>query len=249
MGDLDDALDDVLNEAAAASGRVWCIVVAGGSGARFGAPKQFEDLAGRRVIDRSLDAALAANPDGVVLVVPPSHLSEEADRAHGVVVRAGGDTRSASVRAGLEAVPDEADVIVVHDAARPLAPPSLFQRAASAVRSGADGVVPGVPVTDTIKELAGEPVGGLLGAPVGRTLDRSRLFAVQTPQAFNAAALRRAHEGGPDATDDAALVEARGGKVVFIPGELTNIKVTQPHDLTVAAAFLAATTERRKRPR
>lgn len=246
---MSNDLEEAISEAAASTENVWCIVVAGGSGARFGAPKQFEDLAGRRIVDRSVDAALAAGVDGVVLVVPESHVGAESEQGHGVFVQSGGSTRSESVRAGLAAVPSEADVIVVHDAARPLAPPSLFQRAAAAVRSGADGAIPGVPVTDTVKELAGDPVGGLLGAPVGRTLDRSRLFTVQTPQAFDAGALRRAHEGSPEATDDAALVEAVGGKVVFVPGELTNIKITHPHDLAVASAYLAATTERRSSAR
>lgn len=229
---------------AASVGAVWCVVVAAGSGSRFGAPKQFEELDGRRVVDWSVDAALAAT-DGVVLVVPPARVDEEADLAHGVAVCAGGETRSASVRAGLAAVPAAAQVILVHDAARPLAPPSLFQRVIGAVRTRADGVIPAVPVTDTIKELAGDPVGGLLGAPVGRTLDRSRLFAVQTPQGFAAAALRAAHEGEPEATDDAALIEAAGGKTVFVPGEVTNLKITHPHDLVVASAVRATHLERR----
>ena len=127
-------------------GSAWAIVVAGGSGSRYGGLKQFEDLAGRRVVDWSL-AAARESCDGVVLVVPVG--VEEP----GAVT--GGATRSDSVRAGLAAVPHEAEVVLVHDAARPLAGPDLFARAMAAVRAGADGAVPVVPVTDTIKRVDG----------------------------------------------------------------------------------------------
>lgn len=241
-------LDPVATPQSAVRGSVWCIVVAGGTGARFGAPKQFEELDGRRIVERSLDAA-RSTADGVVLVVPPDRVAEESERGRGVTVCAGGATRSASVRAGLAAVPPGAEVVVVHDAARPLAPQSLFERVITAVRSGADGAIPAVPVSDTIKETSGDPAGGLLGAPVGRTLDRSRLLAVQTPQAFRAEVLRAAHRGEPEATDDAALVEAAGGTVVFAPGEVTNVKITHRHDLVMAAAILATDAERPSAPR
>ncbi len=181
-------------------GDVWAIVVAGGSGNRYGdpLPKQFLELAGLRLIDWALAAAAAAC-DGLVAVLPAAHL--DITLTPGVAVVAGGPSRSASVRAGLAAVPDEAAVIVVHDAARPLADPSLFTRVIAAVRAGADGAVPGVPVADTIKLV--DPSDGL----VLETLDRPALRAIQTPQAFAAAALRDAHAGAADATDDAALVE------------------------------------------
>jgi 2-C-methyl-D-erythritol 4-phosphate cytidylyltransferase len=146
-------------------------------------------------------------------------------------VVAGGQTRAASVRAGLAAVPGEADIVVVHDAARPLATPALFEAVVRAVQEGADGAVPGLQPADTIKTTNGQVVTG--------TLDRLRLVAVQTPQAFAAPVLRRAHEGDPEASDDAALVEAAGGRVVVVPGEEANAKITTQHDLLVARAFIA----------
>ena len=203
-------------------GQVWSIVVAAGSGRRFGGAKQYEPLAGRRVIDWSLAAARTA-ADGVVLVVSPAHAgdAEAAD-----VVVAGADTRSGSVRAGLAAVPADAEVVVVHDAARPLAGPELFRDVVAAVRAGADAAVPGVPVVDTLR------------ARTGGTVDRDGLVAVQTPQAFLAAPLRAAHTGGAEASDDASLVEAGGGKVVVVNGSPSNLKITRPDDLVVAEALL-----------
>jgi 2-C-methyl-D-erythritol 4-phosphate cytidylyltransferase len=204
---------------------VWTVVVAAGSGSRFGAAKQFEDLGGRRVVDWSLAAAHAVS-DGVVLVVPAGHSAGEAGN-----VVAGGKTRSESVRNGLAAVPDDAEVIVVHDAARPFASVDLFLVVIEAIRAGADGAVPGVPVTDTIKQVDGQRVV--------TTLARERLVAVQTPQAFRASALRRAHATATDATDDAALVEALGGTVVVVPGEASNQKITVADDLAAARRALA----------
>ena len=212
-------------------GEVWAIVVAAGSGSRFGerVPKQFLELGGLRVIDWAL-AAAAAVCDGVVAVLPASHL--DITLVPGIVTVVGGATRSASVRAGLAAVPADAAVIVVHDAARPLASPELFGRVVAAVRAGAGGAVPGVPVPDTIKRV--DPTDD----HVIETLDRPALRAVQTPQAFSAAALRAAHAGGGDATDDAALVEAAGGRVIVVEGDPTNLKVTGPDDLERAEALL-----------
>ena len=197
-------------------GSVWTIVVAGGSGRRFGTRKQYELVGPRRVVDHSMHTAAAAG-DGVVLVVP-----EEDVAAEGGV--AGGETRSDSVRAGLAAVPADAEVICVHDAARPFASPDLYARVIAAVRAGADGAIPGVPVTDTIKIVDADRA-------VTATPDRSSLFAVQTPQAFRATALRAAHAGGGEATDDAALVEQAGGRVVVVDGEPDNRKITLPDDL------------------
>lgn len=200
----------------------WAVVVAAGSGTRFGGPKQFEPLRDRRVIDWSLAAARGACA-GVVCVLPPGHAGTE-DAADLCVP--GGVTRSASVRAGLAAVPDDAEVIVVHDAARPVAPVSLFAAVIAAVRAGADAAVPGVAVHDTIRHRAEGVV------------DRTHLVAVQTPQAFRAAALRAAHAAGGEATDDAALVEAAGGTVVVVPGASHNLKITDPGDLRIAAVLL-----------
>ncbi|HVL27282.1 MAG TPA: IspD/TarI family cytidylyltransferase [Acidimicrobiales bacterium] len=200
-------------------------MVAAGSGARFGARKQYQLLHGRRVVDVSLDAArtlVGSAADGLVVVVPQDRAGEPMAGAD--VVVAGGLTRSDSVRAGLEAVPDAAAVIVVHDAARPLASPALFAAVVAALDAdGVDGAVPGLPVTDTVKRVR--------GGEVVATLDRAELVAVQTPQAFRADILRKAHASGLDATDDAALVELAGGRVVIVPGEPTNVKITTSADL------------------
>jgi 2-C-methyl-D-erythritol 4-phosphate cytidylyltransferase len=204
---------------------VWAVVVGGGSGQRFGRLKQFELLGGERMIDRSRRIA-ASVCDGVVLVVPAA----DAEREGGV---AGGATRSESVRAGLAAVPPEADIICVHDAARPLASAALYQRVIDAVVAGADGVVPGIPVVDTIKVVDAD--GVVTGTP-----DRASLVAVQTPQAFRAAALRAAHAAGGDGTDDASLVERAGGRCVVVAGEATNRKITDPSDLDWARTHLAS---------
>lgn len=190
-------------------------------------PKQYETLHGRRVIDWSLDHARNAT-DGVVLVVAPDRFADPEPAADAVVV--GGERRADSVRAGLAAVPDDAEVIVVHDAARPLAGAGLFAAVIGAVRAGAAAAIPGSPVTDTIKRV--------IDGRVAETLDRSELVAVQTPQAFRADLLRWAHASGADATDDAALVEAAGGEVIVVPGEPTNLKITYAHDLQVAALYL-----------
>jgi 2-C-methyl-D-erythritol 4-phosphate cytidylyltransferase len=203
----------------------WGVVVAGGTGSRFGAPKQFVELAGRRVLDWSLDTARHACA-GVVLVLPAG---SEGDWAVDAVV-AGGATRSESVRAGLAAVPEDVDVVAIHDAARPLAPPELWEAVIRAVREGADAAIPACAVTDTVKQVADD---GRL-----ETLDRSRLVAVQTPQAFDAALIRRLHLSGAEATDDAALVEAAGGRVVLVEGPPTNIKITSPTDIAVAEALM-----------
>ncbi|MET0729191.1 MAG: 2-C-methyl-D-erythritol 4-phosphate cytidylyltransferase [Acidimicrobiales bacterium] len=201
------------------SGTVWSIVVAGGTGRRFGEPKQFLPLGGRRMVDWSLEAARTCS-DGVVLVVPAADRSSEEPGAD--VVVHGGESRSASVRAGLRAVPADAATIVVQDAARPVPVPDVWGRVLAAIEAGADAAVPTVPVTDTLREVA------------GGTVDRSRLLAVQTPQAFRAEALRAAHVGEPEGTDDASLVEAQGGRVVVVDGDPRNIKVTTPVDLAVA---------------
>jgi len=203
---------------------IWTIVVGGGSGRRFGSAKQFELLGDRRVIDHARDVAAAAS-DGVVVV-----MSAEAAEREGAV--AGGDTRSDSVRAGLDAVPAHATIICVHDAARPFASAELYGRVVAAVRDGAPAAIPGIAVSDTIKVVA----DGVVAA----TIDRDSLVAVQTPQAFRADVLRAAHADQGGSTDDAALVEALGLSVVVVAGETTNRKITHPDDLEWARARLAA---------
>jgi 2-C-methyl-D-erythritol 4-phosphate cytidylyltransferase len=199
--------------------KVWTVIVGGGAGQRFGRPKQYEQLGSERVIDRSRRIAESVS-DGVVLVVPAGDVGREG----GV---AGGSTRSASVRAGLAAVPADADIICVHDAARPLATQELYQRVIDAVRAGADGAVPGVSVTDTIKIVDAD-------RSVASTPDRQRLVAVQTPQAFRATMLRDAHLDEAEGTDDAALVERNGGRVVVVEGDDDNRKITLLDDLAWA---------------
>lgn len=205
---------------------IWTVVVAAGSGTRFGGTKQYQSLAGKRVLDWSLEAARSVT-DGVVLVVPPDRVNDAEPAADAVV--AGGETRADSVRCGLVGVPDSAQVIVVHDAARPLATPQLFRQVvAELAGDGAEGAIPTVPVIDTIRSVSGGVV------------DRSELVAVQTPQAFDASALRAAHSSGAYATDDATLVEFNGGRVILVQGEATNLKITSPADLVAAEAVLAA---------
>ena len=201
---------------------MWSIVVAAGSGSRLGGqtPKQYITLGTRRVLDWALDSVRSVGP--VVLVVGPERLDDPEPSVERIA--AGGATRSDSVRAGLREIPGGTEVVLIHDAARPFASQDLVARVLAAIGDGADAAIPGVPVIDTIKEVEGPLVVG--------TLDRSRLIAVQTPQAFRADALRAAHAGGTDATDDAALVEALGGTVVWVEGEAANRKLTTIDDLS-----------------
>lgn len=207
-------------------GPVWTVVVAGGSGSRFGRPKQFDLLAGIPVVARAV-ATARRSTDGVVLVVPADRV-DDARRFGADVTVAGGASRAASVRRGLERVPADASVVVVHDAARPLASAALFAAVVAPLldpSSDVDAVVCAVPVADTLKRLAAD------GVTVAGTVDRSELVAVQTPQAFRADVLRKAHGAGGEATDDAALVEAAGGAVRVVPGERQNVKLTVLGDL------------------
>jgi 2-C-methyl-D-erythritol 4-phosphate cytidylyltransferase len=200
---------------------IWAIVVAGGSGARFGRPKQFVSLGGRPVVAWSI-AACRAVADGVVVVVPADSL----DTSHGAdLVVAGGASRSASVRQGLGVLPDDCRVVIVHDAARPFASSTLFEAVLGALEDpSVAAAVCAVPVTDTLKRVE--------GSTVVATLDRVPLVSVQTPQAFRADILRAAHAGEPDATDDAALVEALGRTVQVVSGDPRNRKLTTPEDLS-----------------
>jgi 2-C-methyl-D-erythritol 4-phosphate cytidylyltransferase len=201
--------------------------------------KQFALLGGRPVLQWAVAACRTCSA-GVVLVVPDA----SNDDAHGAdAVVTGGATRADSVRRGLAAVPSDATVVVVHDAARPLASPDLFAAVIAAVtHGGADGAVPGVAPSDTIKAVDES-------GRVTDTLDRTTLVAVQTPQAFRADVLRRAHDeavagaaagASVGATDDAMLVEALGGAVQVVPGEPGNLKITDPADLGAVERLLAA---------
>ncbi len=184
----------------------------------------------------AVDAARTV-ADGVILVVPggstaPGEAEPAGSRAWGAdAVVTGGDSRADSVRAGLAAVPEDAAVIVVHDAARPLASPSLFAAVVEAVADGAPCAIPVLPVADTVKRVT----DGL----VRTTVDRDDLVTVQTPQAFAASTLREAHGDGGQTTDDAGMLEAMGIAVHTVPGEPRNLKITRPEDLDVAEALLA----------
>jgi 2-C-methyl-D-erythritol 4-phosphate cytidylyltransferase len=204
----------------------WAIVVAAGGGTRFGGAKQFADLGGASVLD--LAVGVAREPcDGVVVVLGAG---AEWNAPAGVRSTTGGATRSDSVRAGLACVPDDADVVVVHDAARPLASRHLFAAVIGAIEAGADAAVPALAVVDTVKRVS--------DGKVIETIARDGLVTVQTPQAFRASVLRAAHAGAAVDTDDAALVEAAGGTVVVVEGERRNLKVTMPDDLVLARALI-----------
>jgi 2-C-methyl-D-erythritol 4-phosphate cytidylyltransferase len=207
------------------------IVPAAGSGERLGAPgpKAFAPCAGRALVDWSLDV-LSEVCDRVVVAVPPG-FEEEPDRV------AGGDMRSESVRRALAAAP-EAELAVVHDAARPLVTRELVVSCVLAVDEGRwDGAIAAAPVSDTIKEVDTD-------TRVVRTLDRSALWAIQTPQVFEADVLRRALDVSAKAlaaaTDDSSLVEAAGGTVCVIEAPPENLKVTSAIDLELAEALLRA---------
>ncbi len=221
------------------------IVVAGGSGERFGRTegKQLAEVAGRPVVSWSLSALESCGLNSIVLVCDPERLDEFRDRAVGpldlttpVVFAASGRTRQESVASGLASVPSDTEIVLVHDGARPLLRPETATGALEMLeaRPGIDGVVVGHPSVDTLKTVEG---GHIVDTP-----DRSRIWAVQTPQVFRAGALRSAHESarrdGYLGTDDAALVERNGGAVMVFEGPRDNIKITVPEDHAFAEAVL-----------
>jgi 2-C-methyl-D-erythritol 4-phosphate cytidylyltransferase len=207
---------------------IAAVVVAAGQGVRFGGLKQFALFEGETVASRSVRASRSV-ADFAVLVVPEGYdgSGEGAD-----VVVAGGATRAESVRHGLEQCLD-AEIVVVHDAARPLASPALFHAVVNAIIAGADAAIPGLTLTDTVKRVS------CLGEEtfVAETLVREELVAVQTPQAFRRELLVRAHAAGADASDDAGLVEALGARVVVVEGDAQNVKITRPQDLELLSLY------------
>jgi 2-C-methyl-D-erythritol 4-phosphate cytidylyltransferase len=211
------------------------IIAAGGSGERLGAdrPKAFVVLHGRAMVDWSVEALRGACDR--LIVAAPAERAE--DRGRRTELVPGGESRSASVRNAVLAAP-EAEVYVVHDAARPLVTSELVERCVAALEPGVDGAIAAAPMTDTVKEAA--PDGRVL-----RTLDRSGLWAIQTPQVFRADVLRRALDRDPAAlaaaTDDASLVEEIGGTVRVVEAPPENLKVTSESDLKVAEALLGNT--------
>lgn len=223
-----------------------CVVVGAGRGERLsaGLPKAFVELAGRPLLGHAVDRVAASGAvDTIILVVPAGGGLLDAaaallepyadDLATGAVV--GGKTRRESVAAGLAVLPDDADVVLVHDAARCLAPPALVAAVVAAVRTGVDAVVPGVALADTVKEV--DRAGWVRATP-----DRTRLRAVQTPQGFRRSVLLEAHaaSSGSGVTDDAGLVEALGRSVQVVPGHVEAFKITDALDLRLAEALLAA---------
>jgi len=189
-------------------------------------------LGHQRVVDWSVSTARACS-DGVVLVVNPDTANDVVNSETDIVV-VGGDSRSQSVRNGLKAIPAEATIVVVQDAARPGASVDLYRAVIEDVKAGADAVIPALPVVDTLKRVVETPNGFKVQA----TVDRTALMAIQTPQAFRRRILEVAHESGDEATDDAGLVEAIGGTVNIVPGELAAIKITTPMDLHIAAELM-----------
>ena len=230
------------------------ILTAAGSGSRLGSdvPKALVPLGGvplvvhaaRRVLAAGIVELVVSAPAGAADVVRDLLGADQALAGAHVTVVDGGPSRQASVAAALAAVGAEADVVLVHDAARALTPPDLIARVAAAVRAGHRAVVPGLPVTDTVKEVgdvAADGAARVLGTP-----DRARLRAVQTPQGFDRVLLDTAHAAGASragdealaATDDAALVEALGEDVWVVPGDRAAMKITTTEDLLLAELLL-----------
>jgi 2-C-methyl-D-erythritol 4-phosphate cytidylyltransferase len=224
---------------------VWAVIVAAGRGERLGLdrPKAFAKLGGRPMLAESLERLDASGwIESIVVAAPPDWeepvilLAEELSCSKVVAAVRGGDTRAASVRAALSEVEDGAAVVLVHDAARPLIPEHVIDRLLTALDEGWDGVVPALPIRDTVKRVDGERVTG--------TVDRDGLVIAQTPQAFVWPVLRDAAiAGADDATDCAALVEARGGRVKVVPGDARLVKITDRADLELVEGWLEPVSE------
>lgn len=219
---------------------VWAILAAAGRGDRLGLdrPKAFAPLNDRPLIAESLERLDASDwIEGIVVAAPPEWeepcilVAEEIAAGKVAATVTGGASRSESVRMALAEVPDEATVVLVHDAARPLVSEGVIERLVTALSDGWDAAVPALPVSDAVKRVDGEAVT--------ETVDREGLVTVQTPQAFVAQALRDALAGDvSDAPDCASLVEARGGRVRVVEGDPHLVKVTTPADLKLVASWL-----------
>ena len=218
---------------------VWAVLAAAGSGERLGAdrPKAFVRLGRQPLLAESLarldgsdwiDAIVVAAASG--WEEPSILLAEELGLGKVSAVVTGGGSRAESVRAALGEVPGDAAVVLVHDAARPILGEDVLERVLAPLSEGWDGVVPALPVADTVKRVRGRQVV--------ETLERADLVAAQTPQAFVAPVLRDAFADGGDATDCAAVVEARGGRVTVVPGDLRLLKVTTRADLELVESWL-----------
>jgi len=225
--------------------RTAALVPAAGRGERLGpgAPKALREIGGVPMLVHAVKALCSAPNVDVVVVAAPADAVEQTRAllsnvagATDVEVVSGGETRAESVARALIALPDDVDVVLVHDAARPLIPVELVTNVVNAVRAGNRAVVPGLAVVDTIKRVDAACI-------VQETVPRAELRAIQTPQGFDRALLQMAHAGvDPDAltiTDDAGLVEAMGIEVLVIPGHEDAFKVTTPSDIVLAEAILA----------
>jgi 2-C-methyl-D-erythritol 4-phosphate cytidylyltransferase len=217
------------------------LIVAAGRGERLGdrVPKALVTVAGKPMVSWCLETVgQLEEVTEVIVALPAESIAESMGRLHGATCVAGGAVRSSSVRAALAAAPESA-VVLVHDAARPLTSSAVFRRALEQLeRSGADAVVVAAPLADTVKEVAPD------GRSVRRTLDRSHLWAAQTPQVFRRATLQRVLEAASEetlaaATDDAWLVERAGGVVEVLPCKEPNFKITTPTDLRLAEVLLS----------
>ena len=225
-----------MTDADAAPSSVGVVVVAAGSGSRLGAdvPKAFVHLCGRPLLAHAVDTISRMPGLTSLVVVAPAGLTDTGgplwsgvELPAGAVVVPGGAERTDSVVAGLAALAPTCDIVLVHDAARCLTPLGVFQRVVDAVRGGAAGAVPGLPVVDTVKSV--DAAGVITGTP-----DRAGLRAVQTPQGFQRAVLVTAYDSGVQATDDAALVERCGDHVIVVDGDPLAFKVTTADDLELA---------------
>jgi len=221
---------------------VWAVLVAAGRGERFGAdrPKAFAKLGGRPLLAEPLERLEASEwIEAVVVVAPPDWeepvilLAEELGAGKVTACVTGGDRRADSVRRGLAEVPEEAAVVLVHDAARPLLPAEVVERVVAALGDGWDGAVPALPVPDTLKRA------GTDGA-VTETVERENLYAAQTPQAFVGSKLREAMaDERANASDCAGVVEAAGGRVCVVEGDRRLVKVTTAADLELVELLLS----------
>jgi 2-C-methyl-D-erythritol 4-phosphate cytidylyltransferase len=219
---------------------VWAILATAGQGDRLGLdrPKAFAPLNDRPLVAEPLERLDASDwIEGIVVAAPPEWeepcilVAEEVAAGKVAATVTGGESRSESVRAALAEVPEEATVVLVHDAARPLVTDEVIERVITALGDGWDGAVPALPISDTVKRVEGEAVS--------ETLDRQGLVAVQTPQAFVTSVLREALAGDvSSAPDCASLVEARGGRVRVVEGDRRLVKVTEPSDLELVASWL-----------
>ncbi len=216
---------------------VWALLVAAGSGDRLGAdrPKAFVRLGERVLLAEPLERLESSEwVEAIVVAAPPDWeeptilLAEELGAGKVSAVVTGGATRAESVRIALAEVPDEAAVVLVHDAARPVLPEDVIERVLGKLNEGFDGAVPGLPIADTVKRVE--------RGVVRETVAREGLYTVQTPQAFVAPVLRSAAAG--EGTDCASLVEAQGGRVAVVEGDPRLLKVTTEDDLELVASWL-----------